>query len=164
MAGVNDNGQVAVLLNNRNNAEVKRIAGILLKGTNAALTKHHLLVALAHNIFRRHQPFLNGVAKTAFQQHRRFGAPHRFQQVKILHIARPNLNHIHAVFQKLIQLGNAHQLCHDRHLELLPRVAQRFQPLRAAALKSIGRGARLVSAAPQHIRPSPLNRLSRKQQ
>ena len=52
-------------LDDRYNAQIQRIAGVFLKGPDPAFAQDHILVAAGHDVFRRHDPFLNRVRQPA---------------------------------------------------------------------------------------------------
>mgnify|MGYP000004250115 CR=1 FL=1 len=70
MARVNYYRQMAELFHSGNCAYIKCIARICFKGADTAFAKDNVFVALAHDIFRCHQPFLNRRCQATLQQNR----------------------------------------------------------------------------------------------
>ena len=62
MGGINDNRQMAELLDGGNSAYIKRIAGIIFKSPDTPLTEDNILIPLGHDIFGGHKPLLDGGA------------------------------------------------------------------------------------------------------
>ena len=92
MGRINDNRQMGFLLDNRDDTQVQGVPGIFFKGADAALTKDDLIITARHDIFRRHDPFLNGIGQPAFEQDRLPDGPQSFEQIKVLHIPRTDLD------------------------------------------------------------------------
>ena len=65
MAWVDDDRQVGELFNHRHRGQVEGVAGLGLKGADAALAEDDILVAACHDVLGTHQPFLDGVGKAA---------------------------------------------------------------------------------------------------
>ena len=145
------------MLEHRHRTDIEDIARIGLKGADAALAENDIVIAARHDVFGAHQPFLIGRGKTALQQHRLLLMTELFQQRKVLHIARTNLNDIHILERR--QMLRVHDLGDNRQTGLLARDFQQLQPLEPHALKRIGRGARLESAAAEHGRAAFLDLL-----
>lgn len=57
-------------------------------------------VAACHDVLSAHQPLLNRVRQPALEQNRLMRLAQHLQQLKVLHVARANLNNIHIVEQR----------------------------------------------------------------
>ena len=83
--------------------KVERVAGVIVERADAALAEDDLLVAAGHDVLGAHQQLLERVGQAALEQDRLVrSCPARLQQVKVLHIARAHLNHVHVVEQRQI--------------------------------------------------------------
>ena len=151
VAGIDEDGQVAQLLHGGNNAQIESVAGVVGKGSHAALAQNHLVIALAHDVLGGHQELVEGSAHAALQQHRLPQPPGMLQQRKILHVARADLDHVGP-------LGDQAQgfvvdgFGDDPQAEFVPDFGHDLQRFKAQALECIGRSARLVSAAAEELR------------
>ena len=87
------------------------------------------MISFGHNVFRAHEPFLNGGGHAPFQKHRHIQTAHRLQKVKILHISGADLDDIHALFQEHTDFISTHQLRHHRHIFLMGSGNEKIQAL-----------------------------------
>ena len=67
---IDDHRQVRERLDHGHRAEVERVARGGLEGADAALAEHHVRVAVGHDVLGGEQPFLDGVAEPALEEHR----------------------------------------------------------------------------------------------
>ena len=146
VAGVHDDGQMGLFVDDRHSGEVEGVAGVLLKGADAPLAENDLLVAAGHDILCGHDPLLDGVAQAALEQNRLVHLTHGLEQLEILHVAGTDLYHVH-IFLKLRDPVLAHQLGHDGHSGGLPCLDHIEDALGLQTLEGVGRGAGLISAA-----------------
>ena len=56
VAGVHDDGQMGLFVDDGHCREIEGVAGVLLEGTDAALAQNDLLVAAGHDILGTHDP------------------------------------------------------------------------------------------------------------
>ena len=159
VAGVNHNGQVGHGFQHRHGGQVQRVAHARLKGADAALAQHNVGVAFGHDVLGAHHQFLQRVGQPALEQHRRLQAAHGLQQLKVLHVARADLDHIHPGVHKQRDMLVVHQLGHDGLARRGAGGLQQFQPLGPQALETVGAGARLERAAAQNAGPGRLHPL-----
>ena len=146
VAGVHDDGQVGLFVDDGHCREIEGVAGVLLEGTDAALAQNDLLVAAGHDILSAHDPLLDGVAQAALEQHRLVHLAHGLEQLEVLHVAGTDLYHVHV----LLKLGDAvlaHQLGDDGHAGGLAGLYHIQNALGLKALEGVGRGAGLVGTA-----------------
>ena len=114
VGGVYHHRQVGQLLDRQYRRQIQGVAGVGLKGADTPFAQDHLVVAPRHDVFRAHQPLLNGGGQAPLEQDGLAGLAHLLQKVEVLHVARPDLNDVHPLFKKG-QLVGAHQLSDDRH-------------------------------------------------
>src|SRR5215472_3381176 len=104
VAGIDEDRQVATLLNRRNDREVERIAGKIGECANAALAKHHIVVALREDVFRGHQELIKRGGHTALEKNWLLCASGPLEEREILHIARANLDDVGVFLDKIERL------------------------------------------------------------
>ena len=151
------------VLDRRNRTDVKRIARVRLIGADAALAENDVRIALVHNVLRRIQPLVDRRRKSAFQHDGFACAPDRLEEAKILHIARADLEQIGIGGDRVHRLDDRH-LRDDAQPRALTRLGEVLQSLFLQPLERIGRGARLVRAAADELRPALLDDLRRLEQ
>ena len=137
---------MGLFVDNGHSGEIQRIAGVLFKGADAALAEDDLLVAAGHDVLGAHDPLLDGVAQTAFEQHGLVHFAHGFEQLEVLHIACADLHHVH-ILLKLRDAVLAHQFGDDGQTGGLAGLYHIQNALGLQTLKGVGRGAGLVGAA-----------------
>ena len=158
VAGVYDDRQVSLLVDDGHSGEVQRVAGVLFKGADAALAEDDVLVAAGHDVLSGHDPLLDGVAQAALEQHGLVHLANGFQQLEVLHVAGTDLHHVHI----LLKLGDAvlaHQLGNDGHSGGLAGLDHVEDALGFQTLERVGRGAGLVSAAAEECGTAGLDGL-----
>ena len=148
VAGVDEDRQMTELLDHRDRGQVERVAGIGLEGTNAALAQNHRVGAVRQQVLGRHQQILDGGGQTAFEQHRLAHLAHPLEELEVLHVARADLEHVHAVFQQRQILGRDH-LGNDRQPIAVAGLLQQLDAGLPQALKRVGGSARLEGPAAQ---------------
>src|SRR5690242_12640776 len=74
VAGIDEDRQVAALLNGGDDGEVERVAGEIGERSNAALTENDAVIAFGQDVFGGHQEFVERGGHTAFQEDGLFGA------------------------------------------------------------------------------------------
>ena len=158
VAGVHDDGQMGLLVDDRHSGEVEGVAGVLLEGADTALTEDDLLVAAGHDVLGAHDPLFDGVAEAALEQNGLVHLAHSLEQLEVLHIAGTDLHHVH-IFLELGDSFLAHQLGDDGHTGGLAGLYHVKDALSLEALEGVGRGAGLVSAAAEEGRTAGLDAL-----
>src|SRR5207249_4374801 len=73
VAGIGDDRQVAHALDERDGAEIERVAGGRLERADAAFAQDHVWVAGVHDVFGGHEPFFNGRRQSALEHGRLSG-------------------------------------------------------------------------------------------
>ena len=146
VAGVHDDGQVGLFVDEGHGRQVQRVAGVLFKGTDAALAQNDLLVAACHDVLGAHDPLLDGVAQAALEQHGLVHLAHGLEQLEVLHVAGTDLHHVH-ILLKLRDAVLAHQLGHDGQAGGLAGLDHVQDALGLQTLEGVGRGAGLVGTA-----------------
>ncbi len=161
MARVDHNRQMGMHFHQRHSRDIQVVADHRLKGSDAALTEDHIFVAARVNIFSRHQEFLHGCGKAAFQQNWLFGTPQLLEQHKVLHIARAQLDDID--IGKQIQVLFAHDFGDNRQSGLPLGFQQQPEAFGFHPLEGIRGGARLERASAQEGRPRLFDRFGNHQ-
>src|SRR5208283_91760 len=86
MRGIHHNGQVRELLDDRDGGDIEGVSQITVKGSDAALAQHDVVVPAGHDVFGGKEQLLNGGGDSAFQQNRLGHLAELSQQVVILHV------------------------------------------------------------------------------
>ena len=162
VARVDHDRQMGHLFQHRHGGNIQRVAHARLKGADAALTQHDIGVALGHDVLSTHDQLLQGGGKAALEQHRYIQLADRLEQLKVLHVARADLDHIDLGVQKQRDMLVVHQLGHDGLAGDCAGLLQQLQTFGAQALKAVGAGAWLERAAAQDAGPSGLHPLRHK--
>ena len=66
VAGIHDDGKVALLADDRNSADIQGVPGGSFVCADAALTQHNIGVALGNDVLGSIEPFVNGSTQAAF--------------------------------------------------------------------------------------------------
>ena len=151
MRGVADDGQMRKFFDDRDRGEIECVARVGFEGTDAALAEHHVVVAAGKNVFGAEQQLLHGSGKAALQQHRLADFAESAEKIVVLHVARAHLEHVH-IGKHHLNLRRVHHFADSRQAELVGGLAHELQAGLAHALKSVGRSARLESAATKDFR------------
>ena len=146
MARVGDDGKMRNLLEQRDGADVERVAGGGFKSADAALAEHDVGIAVGENALRRAQKVGDGRDHAAFQQDRPAGAPCSFKQRVVLHIAGADLQDV-GVLGDHGDVVFRHHLGDDGEAGLLTGARQQLEALKTEALKCIRRTARLEGSS-----------------
>ena len=157
VAGVHHHGQVGHFVQHHHAGQVQGVAHAGLKGADAPLAQDDVLVAFRHDVFGAHDQLFQGVGQAALEQHRLFLAAGGFQQLKVLHVAGPDLDKVH-IFKQGQVLG-VHDLGDDGAAGGPAGQLEQVQPLAAHPLERVGGGARLERPAPQQAGPGGLHPL-----
>ena len=157
MARVNNDGQVRQLLEHGHGREVERVAGVIVERADAALAEDDLLIAAGHDVLGAHEQLLERAGEAALEQDGLAELAELAQEVKVLHVARADLNDVHVFEQG--QVLHAHDLRHDGQPGLLPCDLEQLEAGGLQALKVVGRGAGLERAAAQDVRTGGLDGL-----
>src|SRR5262249_6187450 len=123
------------------------------------LAQHYLVIAFRQDIFRRHDEVPDGRAHAALEQHRTVGLTDFAQQIKILHIAGADLEHIGVTADQL-DLARVHDLRDHGHGVFVARVAKNSEALFPQSLETIWTSAGLEGAATKDVGPRCFNHAS----
>src|ERR1700728_125297 len=151
VAGIDQNGQMTEPLHRGYQAQIERVAGMVGEGPHATLAQRHVVVAFAQNIFGRHQEFFQRGRHAALQQYGLAGASGAFEQRKILHVARADLNHVGILLHQVERLV-VDSFGDDLHAKLLADFCHDPQAFLFQALKRVRRSAGLVRAPAKELR------------
>ncbi len=157
MAGVHDDRQVGFFLQHRDRRHIEGVAGGCLESPYAALAKDHLIVAVGHDVLRRHEQFLDGGGESPLEEHWFPGAAHFGQQGEVLHVAGTDLEHVR-VLSHQVHLPGVHHLGDSAKPRLAPGIGQDLEPVGANPLEGVGRGAGLECPAAEQHRAAALHR------
>src|SRR4029077_4170320 len=94
MTGVENNRQVAELVEDRDGGNVTGVAGGGFKSADAALAEQYIRIAVRDQVFGGHEQLLDGRAEAALEQHRAAAAAERLEQGEVLHVARADLHDV----------------------------------------------------------------------
>ena len=75
-------------------AEVERVARVIRECAHAALAENHVVISLAHYVFRSHQKFFERSRHPAFQENGQLRSACAAQKREVLHVASANLDAI----------------------------------------------------------------------
>src|SRR5581483_7319882 len=150
VARIDDDRQVAQTLDVGHGAQVEHVAGRFLERAHAALAEDDVGVPLGQDVLGRHEQVLDGGAHGALEQDRLARLADLLEQVKVLHVAGADLEHVGIALDQR-HLARVHDLGHHRHTVAAADVAQDLQALLAQALEAVGAGARLERAAAQDV-------------
>ncbi len=128
--------------------QVERVARHRLEGADAALAQDHARAAGGQQVLGGEQPFLDGGAGGALEQHRPPGAPGGVQEAIVLAVARADLEEVDERGCGG-EGGLVEDLDHDRQADLVGRGAQRAERVEAAPLEAVRRRPRLPATAPE---------------
>ena len=145
MAGIDNNRQVGQLMQHRHATQIQGVAGSRFKGADAPLAEDHLLIAAGHDVFRAHEQLLQGVGQTALEKDGLVDLPQLLEQLEVLHVARPHLDHIHVLKQR--QMVGVHDLRYNGQARFLLCLLQQADAFAVQALEGIGRRAGLERTA-----------------
>src|SRR5579875_356561 len=137
-------------------AQIQHVARRIFKRTHAALTQHHVGIALRQNVLCRHQQVFDCGAHAALEQHRLACLADFTQQVEVLHVASANLKHI-GVAKDHIDLPRVHDFGDDRQSVAMANLCENLQAGFAKSLKAVRTGTRLKGAAAKKIRSCGLD-------
>ena len=105
VGGVDDDGQVAHLLDGGDGGHVQGVAGIGLKGAHPPLAEDHVLVAGGHDVLGGHDPLLIGVGQAPLEEDGLAHLAHLLEQLEVLHVAGAHLHHVHLFLEELGHAG-----------------------------------------------------------
>ena len=103
---------------------------------------------MGHDVFGRHEQFLDGGAEAALQHDGAAAAAQHFEQREVLHVARADLQDV-GVFGDQVDVAVAHDLGDDSETGGFTRFGEQFQAFAFHALEIVGRSAGLKRAAAQ---------------
>ena len=158
VGGIDDDREMRLGFKHGDGVEIERVAGVGLEGTDAAFAEQDVKVSFAQDVFRAHQQILDGRAHATLEHDGKFAAPDFFQERKILHIPRADLEAVR-VFLDHFEVLRVHDLGDDRQARDLARFGKELQPFDAQSLKTVGRSAWLERTAAQDFRAAFFDRL-----
>src|SRR5262245_50924082 len=82
------------LLDDWDRRNIQRVAGIVLKGANAALAENDLTVAARQKVLGGKQPLFDRCGNASFEEHRFAHFSQFAQQIEVLHVARAHLQDV----------------------------------------------------------------------
>jgi len=112
-----------------------------------ALAEDHLVVPLRHDVFGGEEKLFERSRHAPFEKHRLARPPGGFEERKVLHVARADLDAVGVLVDQR-QALRVDRFRDDGEVELLAHPRQDLQPFLPEALEGVGRGAGLVGAAP----------------
>ena len=125
---------------------------MLANGPDPPFTENHLGVALRHDIFRRHEPLVQGGVHAPLEHYRLLGPAGAEQQAEVLHIPGPDLDDV-GIFGHQFQGLLVHSLGDDEQPRLLPHLGENLQAGFLHSLITVRGGTGLISAAPEDASP-----------
>src|SRR5207244_4225476 len=146
---VDDHGQVRLLLQDRDGADVEREPHRGLEGLDPTLAEDHARVPLLDDVLGRHQELLDGRREAALEQHRLVRPTDLAEEREVGHVARADLDHVGRLDHRL-DVPRVHQLRHERQAGLLARLLEDVERLLAEALERVRRRARLERRSEEH--------------
>ena len=108
-----------------NRREIEGIAGLSLKGLDAALAQHNVGIAAREQILGRQQPLFDAGRRATLEQNRLVNLGEPAQQVEVLHVARTYLQHVRVLTDHLDVFG-PHDFGDHRQTKLLAHLPQQF--------------------------------------
>src|SRR5258708_14167517 len=142
---------MAALFHGRNHGEVEGVARKIGEGSNAALAKHNVVIALGEDVLGGHEEFVERGGHAALEENRFFGAARAFEKGEILHVTRADLDDI-GVFLDEVRRFIVNGFGDNAEAILGANFRKNLEALFAKALKAVRRSARLVSAAAEQTR------------
>src|SRR5436190_18067931 len=102
------------LLDERDRRNVQGVAGVSLKGLDAALADDDFVIAAGHQVLGRKQRLFNRRRRAAFEQNWLVELGKVSQQIVILHVARADLQNVYVTDEernllRLHDFGNRQQ-------------------------------------------------------
>ncbi len=143
--------QVRQRLQHRDRRDVHRVARVRLKGADAPLAQHQVIVAAGQDVLGAQQQLFNRGRDAALQQHRLADPAKLPQQVEVLHVARAHLETVH-IGQHRLNLRDLHHLANHQQARLIGSLTHDLQPGNAHSLERVRRRPRFVCAAAQKLR------------
>src|SRR5207248_5045464 len=98
MCRIDNDRQMRFRFQNRNSAQIERVAGGSLKRADAALTENHVRIALAQDVFGAHYQIINRGAESTLEHHGKSAAPDFFQDRKSTRLNTSHRTITYAVF------------------------------------------------------------------
>src|SRR5580700_4713927 len=157
MTWIDDDGKMRQLTEHRYRAQVERVARTRLEGSYPPLAQHHLLIADGEDVLGGAEPFVDGAREPALEQDRAIDLAELAQQVEVLHVPGPNLEHVDHL-RHSPDLVHRHDLADDRHTRSPAGRGEQFETRPAESLEGVRRGPRLEHSTPQDLRARFANR------
>src|SRR5262249_47989327 len=145
VAGVDQNREMAAPLDGRNDGEVERVARKVREGADAAFAEHHVVVAFGEDVLGGHKEFVERGGHAAFEEHGLFAAAGAFEEGKILHVARADLDTV-GVFFNEVEGFVVDGFGNDAESEFVADFCEDLQAGLAESLEAVWGSARFVSA------------------
>src|SRR5581483_1836014 len=149
MGRVDDHGQVRLLLEHGDRADVEREPCRRLERLDAALAEDHLGVPLLDDVLGRHEEVLDRRRRAALQQHGLRRPADLGEEREVRHVARADLDDVDRIDDRL-DVARIHELGDERQTGLVAGLLENLERLLAEPLEGVGRRARLEGAAAEH--------------
>src|SRR5882762_7892240 len=139
------------LFHGRNHGEVEGVARKIGERSNAALAEHDVVIALGEDVLGGHEEFVERGGHAALEENRFFSAARAFEERKVLHVARADLDDVR-VFLDQVERFIVNGFGDDPETILGANLRKNLESVFAKALKAVRRSAGLVSAAAEEAR------------
>jgi len=93
--------QMAAALHGGHDGEIQSVARKIGERADAAFAERDLIVSFGQNVFGGHEKFVERGGHAALEQNGLFGAAGAFEQRKVLHVARADLNHVGVLLDEI---------------------------------------------------------------
>ncbi len=146
VAGIDKNREMAAFFYRGNDGEIERVAGKIGEGSNAAFAEHYVVIALGEDVLGGHEELVERRGHAALEENGFLGAAGTFEQGKILHVARADLDDV-GVFLDEVERFIVNRFGDDAKAVGGANFRKNFEAVFAEALETVGRSAGLVGAA-----------------
>src|SRR5438046_716418 len=124
----------------------------------AALAQHHVVISLGENVFGGHEKFIQSGGHAALEEHGLFGAAGAFEQRKILHVARADLDDVGVLFDE-VERFVVNRFSNDAESISSAHFRKDLEAFFAETLEAVRGSAGLISAAAEEPRAGFLGAL-----
>ena len=124
MRRIDHDRQMRLRFQDGDSVEIEGVARCVFECPDAALAEEHIHVALAQNVFGAHDQVADPRAVAAFEHDGEMAAADFFQQRKILHVARADLEAVR-VFLDHREISRVHDFRDDGQTGLAPRFGEK---------------------------------------
>ena len=156
LTGVDDDRAVRFLFDDGDGGKVERVGRVGFERSNAAFAKEQVGVVVGQDVFPWQQPFFDLHGQAAFEQDRLSGSSGGNQKLKVLGVARADLNDVR-VFGHKFGMRFGEQFGNDGEAGFAARFGQELQSLGTQPLKFAGGGSWLERSATQDGGPGFLH-------